>query len=66
MKLCLDFGDKLPVKPKLGENFSAEVDQELFIYLEQVSLQPSIAKVLIVSAYKKLHLHGEIRVVLKV
>lgn len=62
MRLMLEANEQLPVKALLGETLTANIEDETHIYLEQVSVAPSITRVLITSIYKKLRLWGEVRV----
>lgn len=63
MSLLLNASDKLPVKPLPGETLVGNYEEEVFVYLEQVSLVPSVARILVTSAFNKFRLWGDIRVV---
>ena len=62
MSLLLNSTEGLPVKPLLGETLSGTIEDEVFIYLEQVSIVPSVAQVLVTSAFNKFRIWGDIRV----
>lgn len=62
MSLLLNASDRLPVKPLLGETLCGNIEGETFIYLEQVSAVPSVARVLVTSVFNKFRIWGDVRV----
>lgn len=58
--MLLESTEKLPIKALLGETLIANIEDDLYIYLEQISVAPAITRVLITSVYKKLKLWGDV------
>ena len=62
MNELLNANEKLPFKPMLGETLVLTNDEGYTIYLEQVSVRPSVTRVLLTSFYNKLRLEGQFSV----
>lgn len=59
--MLLDSTEKTPIKSLLGETLVANIEEDLYIYLEQISVAPTVTRVLITSVYRKLKLWGDVK-----